>query len=164
MPTNLHGMTHAGTIGLFDDDDEYDAVMKRNERYERQHLESVIRRHERREGRQQRKEAKAADRAAKGKPELSRPASWIARLFGRGKESDIEPNARGTKNKDGDEVSITTEYVVVRRPPSPEIVYTAEDLDPVDSPWLRECGMIRVISDDAGGCHIVPKSSIQKND
>jgi hypothetical protein len=155
-------MTHTGTIGLFDDDDEYDAVMKRNERHERQHLESVVRRQERHESRQQRKEAKAADGAAKGKPELSRPASWIARLFHRGKEPALQP--KSTRNKDGDEISITTEYVVVRRPSTPEIVYTAGEIDPVDSPWLRECGMVRVISDDAGGCHVVPKSRIQKND
>lgn len=162
MPTDHHGMTHAGTISLFDNDDEYDAIMKRNEHYERQHLESVIRRHERREDRQQRKDAKAADRAGKGIPELPRAVSWMARLFRQGKEPVLE--LKGTKNKDGVEIPVAIEYMVVRRPDSPEIVYTAEDIAPVGSPWLRECGMVRVISDDAGGCHIVPKSSIQKND
>jgi hypothetical protein len=52
----------------------------------------------------------------------------------------------------------------VRKPPTPEPLYTAEDMDPVESPWLRECGMVKVKSKDPGGCHIVPKSVIQKSE
>jgi hypothetical protein len=70
---------------------------------------------------------------------------------------------RGNSNADK-RIHVKTEYVVVRRPPTPELAYTADDIDPTDSPWLRECGMVRVKSDDAGGCHIIPKSSIQKSD
>lgn len=57
-----------------------------------------------------------------------------------------------------------TECPIARTPSTPEPVYTTEDVDSVDSPWLQECGMVRINSDDRGGCHIVPKESIQKDE
>jgi hypothetical protein len=172
MPTDQHGMTHTGAIGLFDDDDERDAVTERSERHERKRLESKIRRRERRADRQKRKEAKAADQEAKGRPKLLRAPSWIENLFGGRKDLSSEPaTGRFVGNTDKDRsdqsdmsIRVTTEYVVIRRPPTPQPEYTTDDIDPTDSPWLRECGMVRVKSDNDGGCHIVPKSSIQKSD
>ncbi|KAF1850623.1 uncharacterized protein K460DRAFT_327680 [Cucurbitaria berberidis CBS 394.84] len=155
MPTDVHGQHHAGSLGLFDDDAENDNAIARAERHEHDHLESVIRRHKRREKRQFRKDQKAAERAAQGKSKLPWPISWVGKLFGGGK--DLSPDAGRVPE------SARSEYVIVRRPETPEPVYTGEDVDPVDSPWLRECGMVRVKSDDPGGCHIVPKSVIQKN-
>jgi len=55
-------------------------------------------------------------------------------------------------------------YKIVRRPATPEQVYHAEDVEAVDSPWLRECGMVKVKSDGAGGCHIVSKTDIEKSE
>jgi hypothetical protein len=60
MPTDQHGQTHLGTIGLFDDDDEHVASVKRSEHHERERLESAARRLDRRSDRQNRKDVKAA--------------------------------------------------------------------------------------------------------
>jgi hypothetical protein len=171
MPTDQHGMTHAGAIGLFDDDDERDAVTERSERHERKRLDAKIRQRERRADRQERKETKATNQEAKGRPKPLRAPSWIENLFGRRKDLTPKPAAkRRVGNTDEDQsdqsdmsIRVTTEYVVVRRPPTPQPEYTADDIDPTESPWLRECGMVRVKSDDGGGYHIVPKNSIQKS-
>jgi hypothetical protein len=163
MPTDQHGMTHAGAIGLFDDDDERDAITERSERHERRRLGSKIRRHERRADRQERKEAKAADQEAKARSKLLRAPSWIETLFGGRK--DLSGNTDKDQSDQSDmSIRVTTEYIVVRRPPTPRPEYTVDDIDPTNSPWLRECGMVRVNSDDGGGCHIVSKNNIQKSD
>lgn len=172
MPTDKHGVTHTGAIGLFDDEDEFQASIERAERHERERLETQIRRQERRDKRQERKEAQVTNKEPTGKARLLPPFSWLGKIFHKGgkprvdaastassagaTEDESEPPARGIRK--------TTEYVVVRRPSTPEIVYTAQDVDAIDSPWLRECGMVRVKSDDVGGCHIVSKSSIQKSE
>jgi hypothetical protein len=172
MPTDKHGVTHAGTRGLFDDEQENYVSVERSERHEIEHLQSQVRRHERREDRKERREQRAADRAAKGNSKPPWPVSWIGKIFGEGKDLSPEPSpakpvggtSQGGNNDPAKEIRVKRGWVVVRKPPTPEPVYTADDIDPVDSPWLRECGMVRVRSDDVGGCHIVPKSSIQKND
>jgi hypothetical protein len=46
MPTDKHGVLHSGAIGLYDDDDEHIAPVERNERRERERLESTIYRHD----------------------------------------------------------------------------------------------------------------------
>jgi hypothetical protein len=156
MPTDHHGQTHSGAISLFDDPDEHATSIERSERHERERLESAARRLDRRSNRQYRKDVEAAE----GK---SKVPSWLIRLFGKKTEPKSEEEKR-TEGRKKTAIPEPMKYIVVRRPATPEPVYTAEDIDPVDSPWLRECGMVRVRSDDAGGCHIVPKSSIQKND
>ena len=140
-------------------------------------LEKVIRRETRRSKRKLRKANKAAQKetnAEDGKAKLPRPVSWLHRLFSGSKDSTskaVFAKPISEKEDDSDEAKtakmptvIAAEWTVVRRPSTPDAVYTAQDVDPVDSPFLRECGMVRVVSDDAGGCHIVPKSTIQKND
>jgi polynucleotide 5'-kinase involved in rRNA processing len=67
MPTDKHGVTHAGTIGLFDDEQENYVSVERSERHEIEHLQSQIRRHEGRQERKEHREQRAANRAAKGK-------------------------------------------------------------------------------------------------
>jgi hypothetical protein len=175
MPTDVHGITHAGTIGLFDDDDENAASLARAERHEIQGLEKYIRCRERR-SRKLRKENKAADGLSpesSGRAKLSRSASWFGHLLNGGKEHspELAPILSSDEKHDNDDKKIpeirvedTAEWAIVRRPEAPAQVYTAQDVDPVDSPFLRECGMVRVVSDDASGCHIVPKSRIEKND
>ncbi|KAF2818830.1 hypothetical protein CC86DRAFT_151206 [Ophiobolus disseminans] len=174
MPTDHHGVTHAGAIGLFDDDDENAATLASAERHEIAGLEKVIRCEERSTKRKLRKEDKAAQREVECKPNLPRPVSWLNRLFSASSsESSLTRLAEEESETDDEKKTTTTtkkkkkrvkaEWTVVRRPVAPDAVYTAQDVDPVDSPFLRECGMVRVVSDDAGGCHIVPKSTIQKN-
>ncbi|KAJ4364556.1 hypothetical protein N0V83_009152 [Neocucurbitaria cava] len=185
MPTDVHGQTHAGSLGLFDDDTEHDNATARAERHEYERLEGVIRRQERRDARQSRKDQKAAEHraaaAAQGKSKLL--PRWLGRLFGGGGGKDLSSDdatpparpvavAEGQRGRGIEEERGRSriprrnmeEYVIVRRPETPEPVYTGEDVDAVDSPWLRECGMVRVKSDDPGGCHIVPKSVVQKNE
>jgi hypothetical protein len=172
MPTDRHGVTHAGTLGLFDDDDENYISVERSQRHEIEHLQSQTRRHERREDCKERRELKASSRAAKGKSKLQWPMSWIGKVFARGKSSSPKTSPvrpvggtdQGGNNEPARERRVKTEWVVVQKRPTPEPVYTADDIDAVDSPWLRECSMVRVKSDDPGGCHVVPKSSIEKND
>jgi hypothetical protein len=60
MPTDQHGQTHLGTMGLLDDDDEHVVSVKRSEYHERERLESTARRLDRRSDRQNRKDVKAA--------------------------------------------------------------------------------------------------------
>jgi hypothetical protein len=81
MPTDKHGILHTGSIGLFDDDDEYNVIVEQSERHEREHLESQIRRHERREACQQRRKDRAAGRKAKGKSKLPSPLLWLGKAF-----------------------------------------------------------------------------------
>jgi hypothetical protein len=92
MPTDRHGVTHAGTLDLFDDNDENYTSVERSERHEIEHLQSQIRRHERREDRKERRELKAASRAAKGKPKLQWPMSWIGKIFAEGKSLSRNPS------------------------------------------------------------------------
>lgn len=169
MPTDVHGITHAGAIGLYDDDEENAASLARAERCEVKDLEKVIRRADRRSKRQERKDDKVAQRDTNNKAKLSQPASWFGHLLSGGK--DPSPKRTGAKpvhDKEGGsktKIPITSreEWMVVRRPEEPDAVYTVQDVDSVDSPFLRECGMVRVVSDDAVGCHIVAKSRIEKN-
>lgn len=160
MPTDLHGTPHTGNLGLFDDDSEQASALARAERHEHARLEGVIRRHERHQKRQFAKEAKAASRAAQrnSASKLPSPLAWMGRLFG-SSAKDGSGGERMPESKMERE-----EYVIVRREEKPEKVYTREDVDPVESIWLRECGMVRVKSGDPGGCHIVPESGIRKNE
>ncbi|KAH7377919.1 hypothetical protein DE146DRAFT_586963, partial [Phaeosphaeria sp. MPI-PUGE-AT-0046c] len=165
MPTDQHGVTHSGTIGLFDDDDELQTAMTRAERHERERLEAQIRRHEQHGQRKERKEARAAIKQGREISKLVSLFLWPGRLFGRGKKSKLDAtSSKGEADKPASGGHETTEYVVVRRTLTLEMVYTAQDVDPIDSSWLQECGMERVKSDGAGGCHIVPKSSVQNSD
>lgn len=173
MPTDHRGQTHAGTIGLFDDDHETAATNACAGRHELEDIDKVIRREERRARRRLRKEEKASQSETDGKASVSRPSSWLHRLFSSGKNSSsgFENTKLIDKASDDDEkksgkmpICTATEWAVMRRPVTPDAVYTAQDVDSVDSPFVRECGMVRVKSDDAGGCHVVSKSSIQKSE
>jgi hypothetical protein len=99
--------------------------------------------------------------------------SCLGKLFSGGKDLSLDlipADPAGEPAEGGDQeytklpVRVIAEDVVVRRPELREPVYTAQVVDVIDSLWLRECGMVRVKSDDAGGCHIVPKSNIQEDE
>jgi hypothetical protein len=68
MPTDQHGVTHAGALGLFDDVDENNAAAERSERHERECLETVIRREYRRAGPSTAKKPKLPDEKSEGGP------------------------------------------------------------------------------------------------
>lgn len=151
-------MYHTGNMNLFDDLDEIEAAERRNERHELEHHEAMIRRLQRQDIYNLLKEEKIARRIAQGKS----PQSWYSQTLRRcqGRRSRTLNVVEFNRSpRDGTEY----EYVIVRRPSTPEIMYTEDDVDPVDSLWLEECGMVRVRSESRGGCHIVPKSSIQKS-
>ncbi|KAF2849740.1 hypothetical protein T440DRAFT_124964 [Plenodomus tracheiphilus IPT5] len=168
MPTNRHGMYHSGSLGLFDDPDEIEAAERRRDRHEIEHHQAQIRRMQRQDEqdkRQRLKEDNQAKRISQGKS----PRPWYSRMFGRSKEERGEAGLAGSGARGSEKVDESSagggkkeyEYVIVRRPSTPEVTYTEDDIDAVDSPWLEACSMVRVKSDDYGGCHIVPKSSIQ---
>lgn len=176
MPTDVHGQIHAGSLGLFDDDSEYDVVTARAERRERERLESMIRRNVRREKRRLRKDQKIARQAAQKSAKLPRLVSWFLDLFGAKEAHSVaaapsKPSGtyyRIEEEREGYSLGVPPmgidDYVIVRRPESPGLIYTAEDIDPVDSPWLMECGMVRVRSNEAGECHLVPRSAIREKE
>lgn len=157
MPKDHHGVTHAGSLGLFDDEDENAASTARAESHEIVRLERKMGRRER----QQR-------RKASGKPEFPHGMAWLGKIkiFSGSSSSSSTSIDRihGKYAEKQQDESEEKQFEVVRRPATPEPVYKAQDVDPVDTPWLRECGMVRVKSDDAGGCHIVPKSTISKSE
>jgi hypothetical protein len=176
MPKDPHGQAHTGTYGLYDDPDELAQTTAREEAHEIHCLQGQIRRQERRDRRLDRKEEKAAKRVAAGKAPKSKSkiASLLGRVFRGGRRSSSSiggpavPSRHGDSDDDNEEMKKVERvkrpgYRIVRRPVTPEQVYHAEDVDAVDSPWLRECGMVKVKSEGAGGCHIVSKSDIEKS-
>jgi hypothetical protein len=168
MPKDPHGQAHTGTYGLFDDPDELAQTRAREEAHEIHRLEGQIRRQERRDRRLDRKEEKAAKRVASRKTPRSNLSSLFGRVFGgKGSESTHKP-AVPPGNDDEDETLekkfSRPEYKIVRRSATPEPVYHAEDVDTVDSSFLRECGMVKVKSDGVGGCHIMSKTEIEKSE
>ena len=77
---------------------------------------------------------------------------------------EVEKMERGAweGNRSGGRARVS--YNIVRRPKTPDPVYQDKDVQPVDSPWLRECGMVKVKSKNPGGCHIVSKTIIQREE
>jgi hypothetical protein len=178
MPKDPSGQTHTGTYGLFDDPDEIATTTAHAENNELHQLEGVIRREERHDRHLDRKEervdqrldrkaAKAAKRVAAGKPPKSRIHSFLGNVFG-GRD-DVADGDEAVRLVAGDtrkerRRGKRAEYTIVKKPKTPEPVYYADDVIPIDSPWLRECGMVKVKSKDVAGCHIIPKISIQKGE
>jgi hypothetical protein len=170
MPTDPHGQAHTGTYGLFDDPDELAQTTAIEEANEIHRLEGQIRRQERSDRRLDHKREKAAKRAASGKAPKSKTSSLFSRVFGGGGKSSgsTHESARLLRNDDENEEvekkARRPEYEIVRRPVTPEMVYHAQDVDTsVNSPWLSECGMVKVKSDDIDGFHIVSKKDIEKS-
>jgi hypothetical protein len=141
MPTDKHGVTHASSLGLFEDEDEHYATVERSGRHERKHLEPQIRRQERRKNRLQRREFRPAEREAKWNSKLPWPVSWLGKLFGGDKDLSPEPiparpvggTSKGGNSDLAKQIRVKKDYVVMRKPPTPQPVYTAEDIDPADS-------------------------------
>ncbi|KAH9871079.1 hypothetical protein J1614_006653 [Plenodomus biglobosus] len=167
--TERNGTRHRGSMGLFDDPDEIEAAERRRERHELEHHKTRIRRMQRQDERDHLKQKKEAKRIAKGKS----PKPWYSRAFEKGRAEKGEARLAGPHAGDGKKPGEASmggssrkeyTYVVVRRPSTPEVLYSDDDVTPVDSPWLEACGMVRVRSDDRGGCHIVSKSDIQNSE
>jgi hypothetical protein len=168
MPTGPHGQAHTGTYGLFDDPDELAQTIALEETHEIHRLEGQIRRQERRDRHEDRKEEKAAKRKASRRAPKSKISLLFGKIFGGKYSGSIRKPARLSGSDDEDAMAAKeakgTGYKIVRRPVTPETVYHAEDVEAVDSLWLRECGMVKVKSDGGGGCHIVSKTDIEKSE
>ncbi|KAI8941607.1 hypothetical protein NX059_002822 [Plenodomus lindquistii] len=168
--TDARGAQHCGSTGLFDDPDEIEAAAQRREHHELRYHEAQIRRMQQWDARDRLKQKKEERRVAQGKS----PKPWYSKMFGKSKEQKGEVGSAGSGAADDEKIRETSagtaprgrgyEYVIVRRRPTPEAIYTENDVDDVESAWLEACGMVRVMSDDRGGCHIVPKSSIQSSE
>jgi len=116
---------------------------------------------------QQRREEKQALRVAQGKA----AEGWFGRIFGGGQSRAKDTRGEGGSG-DGEEEGgqgqkktnrrVVVEYKILPRPTTPEAEWKVEDVQVVDSVWLQECGMVRVKSENPGGCHIVSGSVIEK--
>ena len=151
MPTDARGRLHAGSLGLFDDDFEYQKPSRSAKRQERRRLEGAIRLDE--------KYDTLYVMQHNDKPTWS--SNWLKRLFCGGKTDGYEiiSSTPVIDEKTALEKAIG-HYTNAGKPLAAGLVVSIEKVDPVDSPWLRECGMVRVRSDDPGRCHIVPRSVV----
>lgn len=171
MPTDPTGQPHTGNHGLFDDASETARTTALAERHEISRLEGQIRHQKRRDKRLKRKQEKETNTTHQ-LPHFKRSESKLHVLLGKffGDREHIRDDGSLGEEKEGEGGSTerkregTVEYTIVRRPVAPDTIYRAEDVDPVESLWLRECGMVKVKSGDPGGCHIVPKSVIEKSE
>ncbi|KNG46818.1 DNA binding protein [Stemphylium lycopersici] len=183
MPRDAWGQPHTGSQGLFDDVDETARSTARAEAKEIKALQTQIRRQLRRDRHQEYKEAKIARRIAAGKPPESRMSELLERVFGARRKGDggslnAEEEAmrriEAEKLEEGEEGGVwegnrssgraRISYSIVRISKMPDPAYRDNDVQPVDSPWLRECGMVKVKSSNPGGCHIVSKTIIQREE
>jgi hypothetical protein len=123
------------------------------------------------EQRQARKQKKAAERA-----QMRNSQSLVQVIMSWFRRSKKDPEVEKEKAVPGDclggeshpvheEKSSQPQDPFVMPPRqygSPELIYPAAEVDPVDSPWLKECGMVKVGT--GVDTRIVPKSSIAKGD
>lgn len=170
MSNDPTGTPHTGTYGLFDDPDELASAIAHATSHELHRLKGRIRRLERHDQasacKAQHREEKRALRLAQGKA----AEGWFDRVLCRrlrsegNRDEGYRENGGGGNNGRG-EARRRVEYRIVRRPTTPEVLWRKEDVQiGDDSIWLQECGMVRVKSENPGGCHIVSKSAIGKGE
>jgi hypothetical protein len=153
-PRRPRKVTHRGSHGLFDDRDNTDEMAHANA-HEMHQVQT------RQLGEQNTKDAKVARRIARGKPAESRLECFVARVFARhDKKSD--------NFEDGDEKEedLSERIMVGARGKSmveEDSVYQPRD-SAADSLFLKECGMVRVKGNVPGGCLIVPRNFLLRDD
>lgn len=152
---------HRGARGLFDDMDDASP----NEAHEMHNVEKM----KRRQREQMNKEAKRAQRLAMGKPAESKLSYLFTRAFSKNDKKDddvdeFEPSANEKENFPPRVAVATGAKAMVMAGETAKYHRNREwDTGAVESPWLKECGMIRVKSNNPGGCHIVAKPFILKD-
>ncbi|KAF2800952.1 hypothetical protein K505DRAFT_227490 [Melanomma pulvis-pyrius CBS 109.77] len=149
MPTDHTGQLHAGSIGLFDDDDEYELTQSHLRRRQ-QRLERKV---------EKRLEKEARKSAKKSETEGSRPSgllSWFVRLFGLRKAS---PSSRVVVRREITGLQRRSRTPLLYESNGP--TYPASSVHPEPSIFLEECGMVRVRSSKVGGWDIVPRTAIR---
>ena len=142
MAKDAHRVTHRGAHGLFDDFDEV---------HELHHVQKTSRR-----------EVRMAERIARGKPAESKISCLFAKVLPRNDKRD------GFERFDNGKEDLSKGIAIVvngKAISGEDPVYQNRgwDTGAVESPWLKECGMIRVKSDNPGGCHIVAKPFILRD-
>lgn len=159
-PTRQRKISHRGASGLFDDIDER-SYRDAHEMHQVQSPQSGTH--------QSAKEERAARRLAMGKPAESRFEGFVARVFTKqsrkGAEAEIEVD-EGKEGGDGrSEIekrgkSIVEEATIYQQKEAAAAAAAAAS----DSLFLRECGMVRVQANAPGGCIIVPRNFVYRED
>lgn len=147
MPKDPNRVNHRGAQGLFDDIDDVSHA-------EEHELQDASRR-------AAAKEAKRAQRIARGKPAESKLSCLFAKVLSKRDKKDdgFEHFEDGIVSES---ITVTPE-IKVTVPETKGYRYRDWDTGAVESPWLRECGMIRVKSNEPGGCRIVAKPFLLKD-
>ena len=152
MTKSAQRVTHRGAHGLFDDIDEG----SHSEAHELHHVQKTSRRH------QTNKEARMAERIARGKPAESKLSCLFAKVLPRSDRKDGFERFDDEKEDPSQGITITVNGNAMPGE-SPMYQNRVWDIGAVESPWLKECGMIRVKSNSPGGCHIVAKPFILRD-
>ncbi|KAJ6283361.1 hypothetical protein J3E71DRAFT_195352 [Bipolaris maydis] len=155
-PTRQRKISHRGAGGLFDDTDER-GYRDAHEMHQVQSLQNG--------GLQSARGEKAARRVAMGKPAESRFEGFVAKVFMRqsrkaagvaeGKEMDDERSETETQGK-----STAEEAAIYQQKGTAAVAAAAAP----DSLFLRECGMVRVQTNAPGGCIILPRNFVYRED
>lgn len=178
MSFDPHGQLHAGSIGLFDDPDEYDRTQR--------HFEKIkLEREKRAREADERGRIKAAKRNRKRLEQEHRNnrgsgRSWLGRLFGRDQPialpegdmrqpnraiAEVHPRAQRATVDRVDAVEKRGEREGERRAgraPSPaESTYSASQVEELDSPFYEELGLVVLKADNFHERRVVPKRKIR---
>lgn len=155
-PTRQHKISHRGASGLFDDIDER-SYRNAHEMHQVQRPQGGAH--------QSAKEERAARRVAMGKPAESRFEGFVTRVFTRQsrKEADVEEGKEEDDERSTTEIrgkSIVEETAIYQQKEAAAAAAAAAS----DSLFLRECGMVRVETNVPGGCIIVPRNFVYRED
>lgn len=101
-----------------------------------------------------------AERIAQGKPAESKLSCLFAKVLPRRDGFERFDDEKEDLPK-GITIALNGEAITEEIPVY--LNYRGLDTGAVESPWLKECGMIRVKSDNPGGCHIVAKPFIVRD-
>ena len=187
MPKDSSGVRHTGAQGLFDDVDEMAQIAQiaqiaqraaaaNTDAYEMHGVQSRARRDQWYAGD---KEATVGRRMAWD----SRVSRFFGKITGKKAEDDDED---GTKDLVANMVAMaggiaagvgggsqqnhnrggggSVSYSIARGAHGHEHMCREGEVEALESPWLKECGMVRVKSSVPGGCQIVSKNMFQRDD
>ncbi|EUC46053.1 hypothetical protein COCMIDRAFT_4798 [Bipolaris oryzae ATCC 44560] len=161
-PTSQQKVSHRGASGLFDDTDER-SYRDTHEMHQVQSPQGGAH--------QSAKEERVARRVAMGKPAESRFGGFVTRVFTKQSRKEAGVDAEAEEGKEGDDErsetetqgkSIIEEAVIYQQKEAAAAAAAAAAAS--DSLFLRECGMVRVKMNVPGGCIIVPRNFVYRED